>query len=91
MFPTQSPVDLSNAIEVSKLPPLKLSNFEIEPKALSLYNDGTGLTLTASYTDNLPVIENGPLNPNAKYYLHHIKEWIEFTHASMRHSNPTRW
>ena len=58
---------------VSKIPAIEVSNFDILPRGLSLFNDGTGVTITPSYTDTWPFIQNGPLTPNTKYFLHHMK------------------
>ena len=58
---------------VSKIPAIEVSNFDISPRGLSLFNDGTGVTITPSYNDTWPFIQNGPLTPNTKYFLHHMK------------------
>ena len=51
IFPTQSPIHLSHSIAVSKTPKLVTSNFEVLPSDITLYNDGTGLTINPIYKD----------------------------------------
>ena len=51
IFPTQSPIDVTHSIAVSKTPHLVTSNFEVLPSDMTLYNDGTGLTINPIYKD----------------------------------------
>ena len=65
IFPTQSPIHLSHSIAVSKTPKLVTSNFEVLPSDITLYNDGTGLTINPIYKDgSVPMIR--------KYLLHNF-------------------
>ena len=57
IFPTQSPIDVTQSIAVSKTPQLVTSNFEVLPSDMTLYNDGTGLTINPIYKDgSVPMI-----------------------------------
>ena len=57
IFPTQSPIDVSHSIAVSKTPQLVTTNFEMVPSDMTLYNDGTGLTINPIYKDgSVPMI-----------------------------------
>ena len=65
IFPTQSPIDVTHSIAVSKTPHLVTSNFEVLPSDMTLYNDGTGLTINPIYKDgSVPMIR--------KYLLHNF-------------------